>query len=239
MRLRFLGALGISLSLVAMPAQMPAQAQVTEAQVGRVVEALRQASKPETSSPSLYSDWQVKPENITRWSKSCTGREVTPSQFQANPATARSIVTCVIRDVLKQEYQASRNNEALAVQRVAAWWMTGDSNRYNSADISPYVKKVVSSFNQLSGSQVTQSTPTPTSTTQPQPTSTAASTAGAFYDRYMRAAYAAVQKKDSSTALLYFKRALDERPQDKFATQAIRNLEASSKPKQTAAPVKR
>lgn len=41
----------------------------------------------------------------------------------------------------------------------------------------------------------------------------------------MNAGYAASKQKNYSTALLYFRRALDERPGDSYATQAIRNVE--------------
>lgn len=198
---------------------LPVQAA---ADVDRVVEALRQASKPETPvSNGLYSDWQVKPENITRWSKSCNGKEMSPSEFAANAAAARSLVTCVVRDVLKQEQTASGNNDTIAVQRVAAWWLTGDPAKYTSAEATPYVQKVVQAYQPVA--QNSASTPVQ----KPVQKST-------FYDRYMTAGYEAVQRKDSKTAKLYFQRALDERPQDQFASQAIRKLETAQKPTPTA-----
>jgi len=46
-----------------------------------------------------------------------------------------------------------------------------------------------------------------------------------LFDRYMQAGYAATNRRDHQTALIYFKRALDERPDDPYATQAIRNVE--------------
>ncbi|WP_202924756.1 hypothetical protein [Myxacorys almedinensis] len=235
MRLRFLAAIGVSVMMA-----LPAQAQVTEAQVGRVVEALRQASKPEKPSPNLYSDWQVEPANVARWSKLCLGREVTPLQFQTDSATARSLVTCVVSDILKQEYKASRNNEALAVQRVAAWWLTGDANRYASREAAPYVQKVSSAY-QAGGSVAVSRPALPVAKPAAKPVVEAAPKPGrgqpaTFYDRYMQTGYAAVQRKDMQTAMLYFKRALDERPQDRFASQAIRNMEAFSKPNRATIP---
>ncbi|MGV0025675.1 hypothetical protein [Phormidesmis priestleyi] len=195
---------------------LPVHAQLSETQVGKVVEALRQAA-PNTGKKNdgLYSDWQVKPDNIPRWSKSCTGRELSPTEFESNPTAARSVVICIVRDVLRDEYRAGGNNELVAVRRVAAWWMTGDATRYGSADISPYIEKVISFYQQ------------PLSKAPLSPTSNPTSTKGTAYDRYMQAGYAATQQKDSQTALLYFKRALDERPNDTFASQAIRNVEAN------------
>ena len=68
----------------------------------------------------------------------------------------------------------------------------------------------------------------------PATTSTPATKSTTFYDRYMVAGYEATNRRDHQTALIYFKRALDERPDDTFATQAIRNVEGYLK--QTATP---
>jgi hypothetical protein len=46
----------------------------------------------------------------------------------------------------------------------------------------------------------------------------------------MEAGYTATQQRNYPTALLYFKRALDERPNDSFAMQAIQNVEAYLNP---------
>lgn len=136
---------------------IPAQANVSDAQVGALVEALRQAA-PQTGreDDGLYSDWQIKPENIPRWSKQCTGRELTPQDFAASPVTARSILVCVMRGVFDEQYGASSNNETLAVQRAAAWWMTGDPTRYNSAPTKAYVQNVLNFYQQQRGNPQAQ-----------------------------------------------------------------------------------
>jgi hypothetical protein len=207
----------------------PVQAQIADRQVNALVEALRQAA-PVTGrqDDQLYSDWQIKPDNIPRWSRSCLGRELTPTQFENSPDTARSVVTCVMRDVLRDEYRASNNNETLAIQRSAAWWMTGDPGQYNSSTILPYIQRVVSAYRQQLGTAPTtapspSSSPPPSSPASPSTSSTPATLPD--YDRYMRAGYAATQRKDYDTALLYFRRALDERPNDTYAQQAVRNVE--------------
>ncbi|MFB8792346.1 MAG: hypothetical protein U7123_26735 [Potamolinea sp.] len=92
----------------------------------------KQRHELDKSSEGLFSDWQVKAENIPRWSQQCLGRELTPTQFQESPVTARGILVCVMRDVLREQYTASNNKESVAVQRAASWWMTGDPNQYNS-----------------------------------------------------------------------------------------------------------
>ncbi|HEY9831509.1 MAG TPA: hypothetical protein V6D26_13075 [Stenomitos sp.] len=124
-----------------------AAAQISNAQVGRLVEALRQAA-PETEQPDdeLYGAWQVKAENIPRWSQQCLGKELTPIQFQDSPVTARSILVCMMRDVLSEQYKASNNDESLAVQRAAAWWMTGDPSQYNSGAIATYSQRVLNFY---------------------------------------------------------------------------------------------
>ena len=207
-----IGSFGVSLSLSA----LPVLAQVSETQIGKTVEALRLAA-PKTGTPNdgLYSEWQVKPEALTRWSKQCTGRELSPAEFEANATAARSVITCVIRDVLRDEYRTSGNNEFVAVRRVAAWWMTGDASNYGKPTIAPYVEEVVSLYKWRTS--LAAAKPMPAKTSSPL----------SVYDRYMQAGRAADQQKDAATALLYFTRALDERPNDPSATQALRKAQAS------------
>ena len=220
-----LGGLIISLGLWT----LPAQAQVSSAQVDALVEAIRQAApQTGTSKDGLYSDWQVMPGNIPRWAKFCTGREVTPEQFGANASTARSIITCIVKDALQDEYPASGNNEAIAVQRVAAWWMTGDATRYTSSATSPYTNKVLSLYRKLKSPNAASR---PAAASSTAAASTAASTSAQAaaqneYERYMQAGYAATKKGDYAQALLHFKRAVDERPNDAYAQKAVQNVES-------------
>jgi hypothetical protein len=199
---------------------LPVQAQFSNAQLNSLVEALRQAApQTERENDGLYSDWQIKADNIPRWSKSCLGKEVTPQQFEASPTTARGVVTCVMRDVLRDEYRASGNNETIAVQRSAAWWMTGDPARYNRSELQPYIQQVLR-FYQQNQAKARPSTAVsrPAASQPPKTTNTP-------YDRYMQTGYEAAKQKNYPTALTYFKRALDERPNDSYATEAIRNTE--------------
>ena len=230
-----ISALCLSLGLGLGVGILPARAEVSDVQVGALVEALRQAA-PQTgrADDGLYSEWQIKPENIPRWSRLCIGQEMTPTQFENSPVTARAVLICVMRDIFDEEYQASGNNESLAVRRAAAWWMTGDPNQYESGNTATYTQQVLSFYQQErpsqqavtpSQTQPAQQTPQPTQPSQ-QAANTAPSTrALPVYDRYMQAGYAATENKDYGTALLYFQRALDERPDDTYAQQAIRNVE--------------
>ncbi|HEY9659291.1 MAG TPA: hypothetical protein V6C65_12620 [Allocoleopsis sp.] len=214
-----IGKLIVSLSVMLAVGTLPAQAQVSDRQVAALVEALRQAA-PQTGreDDGLYSDWQIMAGNIPRWSRSCIGRELSPTEFEASPSVARSVVTCVMRDVLQDEYDASGNNETLAVRRAAAWWMRGDPSQYNSAEIADYIQRVVNAYQQQQGATGATATPQPSpAAAQPPQTSE--------FDRYMAAGYEATQQRNYETALLYFRRALDERPNDSYAQQAIQNVE--------------
>lgn len=228
----WLGGLIVSLGLGALPT--PAQAQVSSAQVNALVEAIRQAA-PQTgpNKDGVYSDWQILPGNIPRWTKFCTGQTATPEQFGSNPQLARQVVTCIVKDALEDEYPASGNQEAIAVQRVAAWWMTGEPGRYTNPATSPYTQKVLSFYqqNKSGGSNsTTRATATPqrsaASNAAPQETPvTAQGAETSEYDRYMEAGYAASKKGDYPQALLNFQRALDERPNDSYAQKAVQNVQ--------------
>ncbi|MGB3614066.1 MAG: hypothetical protein WBA10_09750 [Elainellaceae cyanobacterium] len=205
----------ISVGVLLTVGTLPAQAQVSESQVAALVEALRRAA-PQTghADDGLYSAWQVMPGNIPRWSSSCIGRDLSPTEFEADPDAARSVVTCVMGDVMRDEYSASSNDEMLAVRRSAAWWMRGDPSQYNSPEIADYVQTVVSAYED----QQTATAP-PSSVPAAQPPQSSE------FDRYMVAGYEATDQRDYETALLYFRRALDERPNNTYAQQAIQNVE--------------
>ena len=139
------GSLIISLGLQALPA---AAETVTDAQVSAFVEALRQAAPPQTANDGMYSQWQVLPNNISRWAKFCTKQDLTPQQFEADATKAKSIVTCIAGDLLRDEYKASGNNETAAIRRAACWWMTGESAACKSGATATFADKVVSIYQQ-------------------------------------------------------------------------------------------
>ena len=139
------GSLIISLGLQSLPATAQA---VTDAQVSALVEALRQAAPPQTANDGMYSQWQVLPNNISRWAKFCTKQDLTPQQFEADATKAKSIVTCIVGDLLRDEYKASSNNELTAVRRAACWWMTGDSAACKTGATATYADKVISVYQQ-------------------------------------------------------------------------------------------
>jgi hypothetical protein len=160
--------LGILIASIGLSA-LPVKAQVADVQVGALVEALRQAA-PKTGKvdDGLYSDWQIKPANIPRWSKRCIGREMTIPEFESDTATARQVLVCVMRNIMQEEYKASGNNESLAVRRAASWWMTGNPSLYNSGTTNTYTQKVLDFYQkQRSGVTASTSRSSPNTNTKP------------------------------------------------------------------------
>jgi len=244
----------------------PAQAQFSDVQVGTLVDALNQANTTPNGTPLPLNDWQT--DNVGRWAQQCIGRSLTPEQFTTSPVTARWISICTLREILKAEYETNGKNEAIALRRASAWWVTGNPNRYNQGETAAYTQKVLSLYRQKNPTPAKVAT-TPAPNPKPSPTPTIAPATNAptgdpapmpppignqtppapiaitantpFYDRYMQAGYEATNRRDYQTGLLYFKRALDERPDDSYAAQAIKNVEGYLKqpappPKTTTAP---
>lgn len=140
-RLALLGAL-----LLLWAASIPTRAQISDAKVEALVEALRVSAPKSGPDAGLYSDWRIMPDNIVRWSKRCLNQDVTPEQFAADQALARQVLVCVMGKVLREELAASDNNEIVAVQRAAAWWMVGDPNQYRSGSTSGYTLRVLEAY---------------------------------------------------------------------------------------------
>jgi hypothetical protein len=252
------------------------QAETADTQAGRISEAIKQIALQRGKNPGFYSDWQVKGEKIPLWSKQCAGRDLTPQQFEASQSTASGVVTCVLREMIRQEAKFIGKDESLVVRRVAAWWATGDAAQYNSPGVATYTQQVLRVYRggtvvATEPVQSPQPKPTPSlkatdppksalpspspkplvvptaKPTEPSAVKTPAAPAAkpsgaseivkvkpngtAMYDRYMQVAYTAYNQKDLNQAMLYFKRALDERPNDPFAAKAIQTVEAASTPR--------
>ena len=142
-----LGGMIISLGLSSLPVQAQ-QPKVSDSQVSAMVEALRQSAPKSSPSKGYYSDWQVKPETIKLWAKYCLKKELTPTQFHNDPATARQVVSCVMKRELTKQFRAIPNNETAAVGSVACWWMTGNYTGCNSGFTADFVKKVTKLYQQ-------------------------------------------------------------------------------------------
>jgi hypothetical protein len=147
----------------------PAQAQTADGQAGRISEAIKQIALQRGKNPGFYSDWQVKGEKIPLWSKQCLGRDLTPQQFESNASTAGGVVTCVLREMIRQEAKFIGKDESLVVRRVAAWWATGDAAQYNSPGVATYTQQVLRVYR--GGTVVATEPPTPTAPPVPTPRS--------------------------------------------------------------------
>ncbi|MBC1222905.1 hypothetical protein GNF10_10900 [Nostoc sp. UCD121] len=140
---------GVIVSFGLLPLLAQAQQPVSDTQVTAMVEALRQAA-PQTKNPNdgYYSEWQVKPETLKGWARTCLKRELTPTQFENNPAIARQVVSCITRRELTNQFRATNNNEIASVRGAACWWMTGSYTGCNKGFTAEYVQKVVRFYQQ-------------------------------------------------------------------------------------------
>lgn len=122
------------------------QSPLSAIKIEALVEALRLAAPTGRADAGLYSDWQIKPDTISRWTARCLDRQLTPEQFAADAVLARQTVVCVIGPVLREQLAASNGNEVVAVQRTAAWWLNGDPEQYRRGDASAYTLKVLEAY---------------------------------------------------------------------------------------------
>lgn len=153
---------------------MPAQAQVSDARVNAMVEALRQAAPPNKPNDGMYSQWQVLPGIIPSWTKQCLGRELTPAQFESDATAARNTVACIVGRELNKQMSATNNNQAASVRNVACWWMTGNATGCTSGPTGTYVQRVVGFYQQPTrGNNTPRSSSPQRSSANTQPSSTA------------------------------------------------------------------
>lgn len=124
----------------------PAHGEISAAKIEALVEALRLSAPVAGPESDLYSAWKVKPENIRRWSKRCLDRDVTPDQFAADEGLARQVLVCAMGAVLREQFTASNQNEIVAVQRAAAWWISGDPEQYRNGESGAYTLKVLEAY---------------------------------------------------------------------------------------------
>jgi len=140
---------GIIISLGILPSLAQAKQPVSDTQVAAMVEALRLAA-PQTKkrNDGYYSEWQVKPETLKGWTKTCLKKELTPTQFENDPQVARQVISCIMNRELNKQFVATKNNESSAVRGVACWWMTGNYTGCGQGFTADYVQKVVRCYKQ-------------------------------------------------------------------------------------------
>ncbi len=107
---------------------------------------------------------QVMPENLPRWSREALGYVVSRQEFLNRPDLQIAIVDHRLNLYWQRSLIASNGNEALAVQRVAAWWYSGKPERYTSysqqyynghryPSIAAYTQSVLRRYRSLANSQ--------------------------------------------------------------------------------------
>lgn len=131
-------------------AALPATAEVSDTQVGAVVQALKQAAPK--SNNELYSPWKVTATIIPSWSKQCLGRTLTPTQFNTDQEAARKVVSCITRRELNKQLRTTNNNET-AVRNFACWWMSGSYSGCSSGPTGTYVQNVLRYYKQAAASR--------------------------------------------------------------------------------------
>jgi hypothetical protein len=134
---------GIIVSLGISPLITQAQQPVSDTQIAAMVEALRLAA-PQAKKPvnGYYTAWQVKPETLKGWSKTCLKKELTPTQFENDPKITRQVISCIMKRELTNQFAATKNNETAAVRATACWWMTGLYTGCDKGFTGDYVQKV-------------------------------------------------------------------------------------------------
>lgn len=78
---------------------------------------------------------QIMPENLRPWSREALGREVSPKEFLANPELQLKIIDHKLTEYWQAALEQAQGDQEEAVQRVAAWWYSGDPALY--ADMRP------------------------------------------------------------------------------------------------------
>ncbi|TAE54184.1 MAG: hypothetical protein EAZ76_16395 [Nostocales cyanobacterium] len=147
---------GIIISVGFSPLTVQAQTQtqtrksaVSDTQVAAMVEALRLAApQRKKPTPGYHTDWQIKPETLKGWSKTCLKKELSTSQFENDPKLTRQVVSCIVKRELTNQFTATKNNEIAAVRGAACWWMTGLYTGCDKGFTGDYVKKVVNLYQQ-------------------------------------------------------------------------------------------
>lgn len=140
---KFISSLSLSVIVTVFSlSHLPAKAEVSEAKINALVNALKISAPPNKPNDGMYSSWQVLPGIIPSWTKQCLGKELTPTAFDKDEEAARKTVTCIVKRELNQQWKQSKENESQAVRNVACWWMTGNYNGCQNGYTADYVKKV-------------------------------------------------------------------------------------------------
>jgi hypothetical protein len=73
---------------------------------------------------------QIMPENLPSWSLEALGREVSTNEFLSNPDLQLQIIDHKLNQYWQESLAQTGGNEQEAVLRVAAWWYSGNPDKF-------------------------------------------------------------------------------------------------------------
>lgn len=118
---------------------------------------------------------QVMPENLPSWSKAALGREISKEEFLKDPQLQIKIIDFKLKEYWDAALKQSGGNEDEAVRRVAAWWYSGDPNKFDDSkpqswgkdsypSISSYSQNVLSRWKETAQASSKPTTSDPATT---------------------------------------------------------------------------
>lgn len=73
---------------------------------------------------------QIMPENLPSWSQEALGRSISQEEFLSNPELQLKIIDFKLNQYWQAAIVQANGNEQEAVQRVAAWWYSGNPDKF-------------------------------------------------------------------------------------------------------------
>lgn len=108
---------------------------------------------------------QVMPEELAKWSQEAVGREVSPQEFLNSPGLQIMVIDHKLTEYWQQAIVQANGNQSEAIQRVAAWWYSGNPDKFTDTtpqswngdeypSIATYANQILERFNQNQTTQI-------------------------------------------------------------------------------------
>lgn len=105
---------------------------------------------------------QVMPEELAKWSQEAVGREVSPQEFLNSPGLQIMVIDHKLTEYWQQAIVQANGNQSEAIQRVAAWWYSGNPDKFTDQtpqawngdeypSVATYANQILERFNQQQG----------------------------------------------------------------------------------------
>ncbi|MBL1175827.1 hypothetical protein [Pantanalinema sp. GBBB05] len=102
---------------------------------------------------------QVMPEQLAKWSQEAVGREVSPQEFLNSPGLQIMVIDHKLTEYWQQAIVQANGNQSEAIQRVAAWWYSGNPDKFTDTtpqswngdeypSVATYANQILERFNQ-------------------------------------------------------------------------------------------